>query len=184
MPLTASSLTTNDDRRRRHEPYRSGPAHRGHLGGARGIGLAVAERALQSGADVALWDVDGERLSRTAAELKTAYKERTVSDSVVELTDEASVDAAVQKAIAAHGKIDVLVNNAGITGGNGTTWELAPDVWRPRDRRQPDWGVSHLPRYRAAYAQRRATAASSMSRPSRARKAIRTRRTTARRRRG
>jgi 2-dehydro-3-deoxy-L-rhamnonate dehydrogenase (NAD+) len=99
-------------------------------GGARGIGLAVAERALQSGADVALWDVDGERLARTSAELRVAYKERTVSDAVVELTDEASVDAAAQKAVATHGKIDVLVNNAGITGGNGTTWELAPDVWR------------------------------------------------------
>jgi 3-oxoacyl-[acyl-carrier protein] reductase len=49
---------------------------------------------------------------------------------VVELTDESSVDAAVEKTLAAHGKIDVLVNNAGITGGNGTTWELAPDVWR------------------------------------------------------
>jgi 2-dehydro-3-deoxy-L-rhamnonate dehydrogenase (NAD+) len=99
-------------------------------GGARGIGLACAERALQSGADVALWDVDGERLARTAGELRAAFKERTITDAVVELTDEASVDAAVQKVIAAHGKIDVLVNNAGITGGNGTTWELAPDVWR------------------------------------------------------
>jgi 2-dehydro-3-deoxy-L-rhamnonate dehydrogenase (NAD+) len=99
-------------------------------GGARGIGLAVAERALQSGANVALWDVDGERLSRTSAELKSAYKDNLVTDSVVELTEEASVEAAVQKALAAHGKIDVLVNNAGITGGNGTTWELAPDVWR------------------------------------------------------
>jgi 2-dehydro-3-deoxy-L-rhamnonate dehydrogenase (NAD+) len=99
-------------------------------GGARGIGLAVAERALQSGANVALWDVDGERLSRTSTELKANYKESIVTDSVVELTEEASVDAAVQKALAAHGKIDVLVNNAGITGGNGTTWELAPDVWR------------------------------------------------------
>jgi 2-dehydro-3-deoxy-L-rhamnonate dehydrogenase (NAD+) len=99
-------------------------------GGARGIGLAVAERALQSGADVALWDVDGERLARTSGELRAAYRERTVSDAVVELTDEASVDAAAQKAVATHGRIDVLVNNAGITGGNGTTWELAPDVWR------------------------------------------------------
>jgi 2-dehydro-3-deoxy-L-rhamnonate dehydrogenase (NAD+) len=99
-------------------------------GGARGIGLAVAERALESGADVSLWDVDGERLARTSAELSAQFKERTVSDAVVELTDESSVDAAVKKALAAHGKIDVLVNNAGITGGNGTTWELAPDVWR------------------------------------------------------
>ncbi|KAK44257.1 3-oxoacyl-ACP reductase [Caballeronia jiangsuensis] len=99
-------------------------------GGARGIGLAVAERALESGADVSLWDVDGERLARTSAELSAKYKERKVSDAVVELTDESSVDAAAKKAFAAHGRIDVLVNNAGITGGNGTTWELAPDVWR------------------------------------------------------
>ncbi|WP_250514952.1 SDR family NAD(P)-dependent oxidoreductase [Caballeronia sp. INDeC2] len=99
-------------------------------GGARGIGLAVAERALESGADVSLWDVDGERLARTSAELSAKFKERKVSDAVVELTDESSVDAAAKKTLAAHGRIDVLVNNAGITGGNGTTWELAPDVWR------------------------------------------------------
>ena len=99
-------------------------------GGARGIGLAVAERALESGADVSLWDVDGERLARTSAELSAKYKERKVSDAVVELTDESSVDAAANKTLAMHGRIDVLVNNAGITGGNGTTWELAPDVWR------------------------------------------------------
>jgi 3-oxoacyl-[acyl-carrier protein] reductase len=96
-------------------------------GGARGIGYAVAQRSLKSGAQVALWDIDAERLQRASDELDAAGR---VSASVVELTDEASVDAAVQKTLAAHGKIDVLVNNAGITGGNGTTWELAPDVWR------------------------------------------------------
>ncbi|MDR5857276.1 SDR family NAD(P)-dependent oxidoreductase [Caballeronia sp. LZ062] len=99
-------------------------------GGARGIGLAVAQRALLSGANVALWDVDAERLQRTRAELASKHEDRTVSECVVELTDEASVEAAAQSTLAAHGKIDVLVNNAGITGGNGSTWELAPDVWR------------------------------------------------------
>jgi NAD(P)-dependent dehydrogenase (short-subunit alcohol dehydrogenase family) len=96
-------------------------------GGARGIGYAVAQRSLKSGAQVALWDIDAERLQRAADELDGGT---SVSATVVELTDEASVEAAVQKTLAAHGKIDVLVNNAGITGGNGTTWELAPDVWR------------------------------------------------------
>ncbi|SAL25254.1 SDR family NAD(P)-dependent oxidoreductase [Caballeronia telluris] len=96
-------------------------------GGARGIGYAVAQRSLKSGAQVALWDIDAERLQRAADELDGA---KSVSATVVELTDEASVEAAVQKTLAAHGKIDVLVNNAGITGGNGSTWELAPDVWR------------------------------------------------------
>ncbi|SAL31967.1 3-oxoacyl-[acyl-carrier-protein] reductase [Caballeronia terrestris] len=96
-------------------------------GGARGIGYAVAQRSLKSGGQVALWDIDAERLQRASDELAPLGK---VSTAVVELTDEASVEAAVQNTLAAHGKIDVLVNNAGITGGNGTTWELAPDVWR------------------------------------------------------
>jgi NAD(P)-dependent dehydrogenase (short-subunit alcohol dehydrogenase family) len=96
-------------------------------GGARGIGYAVAQRALNSGAAVALWDVDGERLARTERELAGLGK---VSATTVELTDEASVTHAVTQTLAAHGAIDVLINCAGITGGNGTTWELAPDVWR------------------------------------------------------
>ena len=95
-------------------------------GGARGIGYAVAERSLDSGAEVALWDIDAERLDRARGELA---KLGTVSVAVVELTDEASVDKAVRETLAAHGKIDVLVNCAGITGGNGTTWELDPKVW-------------------------------------------------------
>jgi len=96
-------------------------------GGARGIGYAVAQRALNSGAAVALWDVDAERLARTERELAGLGK---VSVTTVELTDEASVAHAVTQTLAAHGAIDVLINCAGITGGNGTTWELAPDVWR------------------------------------------------------
>jgi 3-oxoacyl-[acyl-carrier protein] reductase len=48
----------------------------------------------------------------------------------VELTDRTSVDAAAAATIREHSRIDVLVNNAGITGGNGLTWELDPDVWR------------------------------------------------------
>jgi 2-dehydro-3-deoxy-L-rhamnonate dehydrogenase (NAD+) len=96
-------------------------------GGARGIGYAVAQRALSSGAAVALWDVDAERLARTQSELEGQGK---VSTAIVELTSEASVNQAVAQTLAAHGAIDVLINCAGITGGNGTTWELEPDVWR------------------------------------------------------
>jgi len=87
----------------------------------------VAQRALNSGASVALWDVDAARLERSKGELAELGK---VSTAIVELTDEASVNKAVSETLAAHGKIDVLINCAGITGGNGTTWELEPDVWR------------------------------------------------------
>jgi 2-dehydro-3-deoxy-L-rhamnonate dehydrogenase (NAD+) len=96
-------------------------------GGAQGIGYAIAERMLASGAAVSLWDLDAGRL----AEAKSALgHEGDVFVERVELTNDAEVAAATQRTIAAAGKIDIVVNNAGITGGNGTTWELTPDVWR------------------------------------------------------
>ncbi|MCP3716015.1 MULTISPECIES: SDR family NAD(P)-dependent oxidoreductase [Paraburkholderia] len=96
-------------------------------GGARGLGYAVAQRALRSGAAVALWDIDAERLERARTELAELGN---VSVVKVELTDEASVEAAAQQTVKTHGAIHALVNSAGITGGNGLTWELPVDVWR------------------------------------------------------
>ncbi|MGZ5216152.1 MAG: SDR family NAD(P)-dependent oxidoreductase [Caldimonas sp.] len=96
-------------------------------GGAQGIGYAIAERMLASGASVVLWDLDAARL----AEAKEALGSRTrVATHVVELTSEADVAAAAESVMQSQKKIDILVNNAGITGGNATTWELAPEVWR------------------------------------------------------
>lgn len=96
-------------------------------GGARGLGYAVAQRALRSGAAVALWDIDAERLERARSELSELGN---VSVVKVELTDEASVEAAAEQTVKTHGAIHALVNSAGITGGNGLTWELPVDVWR------------------------------------------------------
>ncbi|WP_297913894.1 SDR family NAD(P)-dependent oxidoreductase [Thiomonas sp.] len=96
-------------------------------GGARGLGFAVAQRALESGASVALWDVDAARLEGSTRDLGRLGK---VSSVVVELTDEASVQAATAATLAAHGAIDALVNSAGITGGNAPTWELTTEAWR------------------------------------------------------
>ncbi|WP_345816191.1 SDR family NAD(P)-dependent oxidoreductase [Paraburkholderia sp. PREW-6R] len=98
-------------------------------GGARGIGYAVAQRALNSGASVALWDADAERLARSQRELSELGRGK-VTAVTVELTQEANVAQAVEQTVADHGAIHVLINSAGITGGNGTTWELEPDVWR------------------------------------------------------
>ncbi len=90
-------------------------------GGAQGIGLATAERFIESGAEVILWDINADMLDKAVAELGEKAAGR-----VVELTEEDAVTEAARQA----GAIDILVNNAGITGGNGKTWELAPDVWR------------------------------------------------------
>jgi NAD(P)-dependent dehydrogenase (short-subunit alcohol dehydrogenase family) len=94
-------------------------------GGAQGIGFAVAERFIASGAKVVLWDIDATLLAKAQAALGAA-----ASTAAVELTDAAAVGAATAAVIAAHGRIDILVNNAGITGGNAPTWELTPDIWR------------------------------------------------------
>jgi NAD(P)-dependent dehydrogenase (short-subunit alcohol dehydrogenase family) len=96
-------------------------------GGARGIGYATAERMLRSGASVALWDVDAERLAQAATQLGAGGR---VSTHVLDLTDEAAVGEATDAVVAGHGRLDILINNAGITGGNGRLWELAPDIWR------------------------------------------------------
>ncbi|MCE9659251.1 MAG: SDR family oxidoreductase [Burkholderiales bacterium] len=96
-------------------------------GGAQGIGYAIAERMLASGASVALWDADAGKLAEAKGSLGNAGR---VFTHVVELTSEAAVAAATENVIGAQKKIDILVNNAGITGGNATTWELEPEVWR------------------------------------------------------
>ena len=96
-------------------------------GGAQGIGYAIAERMLASGATVVLWDVDEAKLAEAKGMLGGPGR---VFTEKVELTSEAEVAAATERTLTATRKIDILINNAGITGGNATTWELAPDVWR------------------------------------------------------
>ncbi|MBO0903318.1 SDR family oxidoreductase [Jiella sonneratiae] len=98
-------------------------------GGARGIGLATAERLIESGASVILWDVDAAAIEEAVAGLAETAGGGKALGTVVELTDETSVGAAAVAALAG-GAVDILVNNAGITGGNGKTWELDPSVWR------------------------------------------------------
>ena len=100
-------------------------------GGARGIGLAISERLLKSGARCVLWDIDREPLQAACASLAALGTfENAVRGEVVELTDDAAVAAATARMVATEGRIDILVNNAGITGGNASTWELDPVVWR------------------------------------------------------
>jgi 2-dehydro-3-deoxy-L-rhamnonate dehydrogenase (NAD+) len=96
-------------------------------GGARGIGYATAERMLASGAKVVLWDSDATQLAQAIPGL---IQIGDVFSSVVDLTDEKAVRCATAAVAARHGQIDILVNNAAITGGHGALWELSPEVWR------------------------------------------------------
>lgn len=103
-------------------------------GGARGIGWAIAQRFLQSGAKVVLWDIDAQELKQASKTLASVVGPvagaSVVHSQCVELTDDAAVARATHDTLAATGRIDILVNNAGITGGNGLTWELDTEVWR------------------------------------------------------
>jgi 2-dehydro-3-deoxy-L-rhamnonate dehydrogenase (NAD+) len=96
-------------------------------GGARGIGYAVARRILLSGGAVSLWDVDQDALEQTRADLSSLGD---VGCAAVELTSESEINSAVQNTLKRFGKIDIVINNAGITGGNKPTWELDPAIWR------------------------------------------------------
>ena len=96
-------------------------------GGARGIGYAIAERLLRSGAACALWDRDGSRLAQAVRELAAIGP---VHPIVVDVSQHDSVQRATTETLHLAGRIDVLVNNAGISGQTKPTWELPPDDWQ------------------------------------------------------
>ena len=94
-------------------------------GGAQGIGRAIAERLIASGASVTLWDRDAGELDATRAALGSG-----TGGVVVDVVDPESVERAAAATVGEAGGIDILVNNAGIAGPNATTWEYPVDEWR------------------------------------------------------
>jgi len=96
-------------------------------GGAQGIGFAIAERLVSSGASVSLWDKDATLLQSASKQL---LKSGMVTTQVVDVSDAASVEAATARTAELHGAIDILVASAGIAGPNFKTWEYPIDAWR------------------------------------------------------
>jgi NAD(P)-dependent dehydrogenase (short-subunit alcohol dehydrogenase family) len=80
-------------------------------GAARGIGLAIARRFLADGHAVALLDIDGETLRRAEAALEPSERVLAIACDVAE---PAQVQAAIARVVARFGRIDALVNNAGV----------------------------------------------------------------------
>ena len=93
-------------------------------GGAQGIGLAIVKRMLASGASVRIWDRDQKLLQQTLSGLSGA-----VSGDAVDVADEQSVVQGTAAAVAALGRIDILINNAGIAGANALTVDYPVDEW-------------------------------------------------------
>jgi 2-dehydro-3-deoxy-L-rhamnonate dehydrogenase (NAD+) len=96
-------------------------------GGAQGIGRAICERLLDSGAAVAIWDRDG-GLARAAAE--ELQKRGRVIAQPVDVTAYSEVAGAVRATLDGLGGIDILVCNAGIAGQTVRLWEYPLDEWQ------------------------------------------------------
>jgi len=96
-------------------------------GGGQGIGLAIADRLVASGAAVSLWDVDETLAVAAAAELGKSGVAHGVG---MDVTKAADVDRAVATAVSTLGGIDILVANAGIAGPNLKTWEYPVEAWQ------------------------------------------------------
>ena len=96
-------------------------------GGAQGIGRAIAERLLASGARVSLWDRDGALLGQTAAELGPPAAVHTWTADV---SNESEVNAAAAATLEALGRVDILVANAGIAGPYLKLWEFPAGEWQ------------------------------------------------------
>ncbi len=97
-------------------------------GGAGGIGKAIARALLGRGSTVVIADIEAPVLDAAVAELSPLGP---VSGVVVDVTDEASVDALADHVFAAHGRCNLLFNNAGVTsGGGGAPWAQEPNDWR------------------------------------------------------
>lgn len=96
-------------------------------GGAQGIGRAVAERFLDSGAAVSLWDRNEQLMASTVRELSA---QGVVRGLAVDVTDAHQIDEAAATTAKDLGSIDILVANAGVTGPNTETWNYPPDAWR------------------------------------------------------
>jgi 3-oxoacyl-[acyl-carrier protein] reductase len=96
-------------------------------GGAQGIGFAVAQRLLDEGARVALWDIDAQTLAQAKSQLRA---EVPVSTQTVDITSLEQVEAAAAASAQALGSIDILVNSAGIAGMNAPVASYPADEWR------------------------------------------------------
>jgi 3-oxoacyl-[acyl-carrier protein] reductase len=91
-------------------------------GAATGIGYGISKRLANDGANLVMVDLDASMMEQSASEI--AVRTQEVEISIGDVSDPKTAQEAVNKAITKWGKIDILINNAGIGGANGNIWEL------------------------------------------------------------
>ncbi|MBK8188314.1 MAG: SDR family oxidoreductase [Cellvibrio sp.] len=92
-------------------------------GGASGLGKAVAARIVAEGGNVVLWDMNADLLKIVAEEI------RAKGFMAIDVSNADDVNQAAEKSLAVLGKIDILINAAGITGATQPVWEFPIDSW-------------------------------------------------------
>ena len=93
-------------------------------GGAQGFGLDIAKKFLESGCKVFIWDIDEKLLKTVAKEIDNS----NLNYHVIDVSDYAKIKKIVDE-ITNKYKIDILINNAGITGPTGPLWEYNVEKW-------------------------------------------------------
>jgi len=93
-------------------------------GGAQGFGFDIAKRFLSSGAKVIIWDIDENELLKASKELNNS----NLSSNVVDVSNFNQVKDTVEEIIK-NSNIDILINNAGITGSTASLWEYDVEEW-------------------------------------------------------
>ena len=94
-------------------------------GGAQGFGLDIAKRFLKSGAKVIIWDVDSKMLEKAIKDLDNL----NLSSNIVDVSNYKEVEKCTDK-ITENSNIDILINNAGITGPTAALWEYDVEMWK------------------------------------------------------
>ena len=94
-------------------------------GGAQGFGFDIAKRFLKSGAKVIIWDNDSKAIESAIKEIDNP----NLSSNTVDVSNYNEVEKNV-KQITKNSNIDILINNAGITGPTATLWEYDIEMWK------------------------------------------------------
>ena len=95
-------------------------------GGAQGFGFAISKRMINSGGKVIIWDIDKKAIEIAQKEINS----KNFSFQIVDITDFSNVEKSVSDLEKQFGKIDIFINNAGMTGMNAKVWDYPLDEWK------------------------------------------------------
>ena len=95
-------------------------------GGAQGFGYAISKKILESGGNVIIWDIDKSAIDKAKKELNS----NNFHFQQVNVTDFNNIKNAINETETKFRKIDIFVNNAGMTGMNAKVWEYPLDEWK------------------------------------------------------